>query len=76
VASGSAFADLTPDANEEFGGFADLLADLGGGLINVDRGFTSAPGLLGAIDLLSTALHELSPVQDCRPQRLALPLQH
>lgn len=56
------FVDPTPDANEEFGGFAERLADLGGGLINIGRGFTSAPGLFGAIDLLSTALHEIGHV--------------
>ncbi len=56
------FADPTPNANEEFDGLTELLADLGGGPINVGRGFTAAPALRGAIDLLSTALHEIGHV--------------
>lgn len=54
------FADPTPGENEEFSGFTEDSADLGGGLINIGRSFAS--GDITGFDLLSTAMHEIGHV--------------
>jgi PEP-CTERM motif len=52
------YADPTPLDSDEFGGFAQHQADLGGGLVYTSRGYTSGPGR----DLYTTALHEIGHV--------------
>lgn len=56
------FADPTPLVDEEFGGFAQTLADLGGGSIVTGRHFSEGPEALLGFDLLTTALHEIGHV--------------
>jgi hypothetical protein len=56
------FLDATPFQNEEFGDFSESFADLGGGMINVGRGFESSTGLGSGLDLLTTVLHEIGHV--------------
>ncbi len=57
------FADPTPFQNEEFGGYQETLADMGGGMINTRRAFDTSiiPNLRG-VDLFTTALHEIGHV--------------
>ena len=56
------FLDATPFQNEEFGDFSETFADLGGGTINVGRGFESSTGLGSGLDLLTTVLHEIGHI--------------
>ena len=54
------FVDPTPYENEEFGPMATSRMDFGGGPINIRREFAPlAADAKGAVDLLSTAIHEL-----------------
>jgi hypothetical protein len=54
------FLDPTPYEHEEFGPMTVAASDLGGGLINIRREYLPANAMTtGAIDLLSTAVHEL-----------------
>ena len=54
------YLDPTPDANDEYRRRTEQYQDLGGGLINVARIFSSPTGLAaGHVDLLSVALHEI-----------------
>lgn len=54
------YVDATPDADEEFGAFAESRADLGGGSMNVGRTFEAvAPDAVGHWDLFSVVLHEM-----------------
>jgi hypothetical protein len=54
------FMDSTPLDNGEYGTYTESTANLGGGLINIQRQFLSASGLAaGAFDLFSVALHEI-----------------
>ena len=52
---------LKPIADEEFGGFSEIRADLGGGMLATGRGYTQGPDTLG-LDMLTTALHEIGHV--------------
>ena len=54
------FADQTPAENEEFGAFEEVFANLGGGTINVGRGFAFAG--IRKVDLLTVAMHEIGHV--------------
>ena len=52
--------DPTPLDNEEFDGIKTNKSDFGGGSINIQREFAPiTPEVVGAVDLLSTAVHEL-----------------
>jgi hypothetical protein len=54
------YLDPTPDADEEYLGYTEQYADLGGGRINVARVFRDPTGeARGRCDLLSVALHEI-----------------
>jgi hypothetical protein len=54
------YLDPTPDENEEYRRRTEEYQDLGGGLVNVARLFSSPTGdAAGHIDLLSVALHEI-----------------
>jgi hypothetical protein len=54
------FLDPTPYEHEEFGPMTVAASDLGGGPINIRREYLPANAMTtGAIDLLSTAVHEL-----------------
>jgi hypothetical protein len=54
------FLDPTPNEHEEFGPMTVAAADLGGGAINIRREFApTAAVATGAIDALSTAIHEI-----------------
>lgn len=55
------FGDPTPFLDEEFGGFSEIRADLGGGMLATGRGYTQGPDTLG-LDMLTTALHEIGHV--------------
>jgi PEP-CTERM motif len=52
------YVDPTPLASEEFGGFTQTAADLGGGVVYTSQGFSAGPGL----DLYTTVLHEIGHV--------------
>lgn len=54
------YLDPSPDSNEEYRRRTEEYQDLGGGLVNVARVFSSPTGdALGRTDLLSVALHEI-----------------
>lgn len=54
------YLDPTPDVNDEYGRRTEQYQDLGGGLVNVARFFSSPAGVAaGRVDLLSVALHEI-----------------
>lgn len=54
------FVDPTPHESEEFGPMATSRLDFGGGPVNIRREFAPiASAAKGAVDLLSTAIHEL-----------------
>jgi hypothetical protein len=54
------YLDPTPNANEEYRRRTEEYQDLGGGLVNVARLYSSPTGdAVGHIDLLSVALHEI-----------------
>lgn len=56
----SFFLDPTPESNEEYRRRTEEYQDLGGGLVNVARVFSSPVGdAAGHIDLLSVAVHEI-----------------
>jgi hypothetical protein len=54
------YLDPTPNSNEEYRRRTEEYQDLGGGLVNVARLYSSPTGeAVGRIDLLSVALHEI-----------------
>ncbi|MBN1855038.1 MAG: PEP-CTERM sorting domain-containing protein [Pirellulales bacterium] len=54
------YLDPTPNDNSEFSAVHEMKQDLGGGSINVQRDYVSChPDVIGSMDLLSTALHEI-----------------
>lgn len=55
------YADPNPLDDAEFSGFVTRSLDLGGGLVDVARGYTGGPGVEG-FDLLTSALHEIGHV--------------
>jgi hypothetical protein len=56
----SFYLDPTPDSSDEYRRRTEQYQDLGGGLVNVARIFSSPAGMAaGHVDLLSVALHEI-----------------
>jgi hypothetical protein len=56
----SFYLDPTPESNEEYKRFTEENQDLGGGLVNVARIFSSPVGSpVDRVDLLSVAIHEM-----------------
>ena len=55
------YLDPTPEENEEYKTFTESTEDLGGGLMTVGRMYEDPVGdAVGSIDLLTSALHEMS----------------